>query len=82
MENSIEWLTGQDTISCTLSQKRLINKVRKLAKKYPDMVQIIAENEDGSIFAHLPLKALKLNIITRNLAEDYTADEDEREDEE
>lgn len=63
-ENCIEWLNGQDTISVTLSQGRYISKVRKLAKKYPDLVQILAENDDGSIFAHMPLKSLKLNIIS------------------
>ena len=45
-ENCIEWLNGQDTISVTLSQGRYINKVKKLAKKHPDLVQILAENED------------------------------------
>ena len=68
-ENCIEWLNGQDTISVTLSQGRYINKVKKLAKKHPDLVQILAENKDGSIFAHLPLKALKLNIISNSLTE-------------
>ena len=63
-ENCIEWLNGQDTISVTLSQGRYISKVRKLAKKYPDLVQILAENDDGSIFAHMPIKSLKLNIIS------------------
>lgn len=63
-ENCIEWLNGQDTISVTLSQGRYISKVRKLAEKYPDLVQILAENNDGSIFAHMPLKSLKLNIIS------------------
>ena len=63
-ENCIEWLNGQDTISVTLSQGRYVSRVRKLAEKYPDLVQILAENDDGSIFAHMPLKSLKLNIIS------------------
>ena len=62
-ENCIEWVNGQDTISVTLSQGRYISKVKKLAGKYPDLVQILHENKDGSIFAHLPLKSLKLSII-------------------
>lgn len=62
-ENCIEWLNGQDTISVTLSQGRYINRVKELAEKYPEKVQILHVNEDGSIFAHLPLKSLKLNII-------------------
>ena len=65
-ENVIEWITGDDTISVTLSQKRHINKVKSLAKKYPDRVQILAENKDGSIFAHLPLESLKLYIKINN----------------
>lgn len=62
-ENAIEWLTGDDTISVSLTQKKYINKVKKLAVKHPNLVSILKENSDGSIFAHLPLKALKLSII-------------------
>jgi hypothetical protein len=69
-ENVIEWITGEDTISVTLSQTKHINKVERLAKKYPDLVQILKRNSDGSIFAHLPLKSLKLNIITNTLTEE------------
>lgn len=82
-ENVIEWVTGDDTITVTLSQRKYISKVRKLAAKWPSLVSILAENADGSILARLPLKALKLSIITphrtrfgRNKKED---DEDENE---
>lgn len=64
-ENVIEWITGQETIYVTLTQQRFITKVKKLAVKYPNLVIIEGENEDGSIYARLPLKALKLNIITK-----------------
>lgn len=64
-ENVIEWITGQHTVSVTLSQRKYITKVKKLAKTHPDEVQILEENKDGSIFAHLPLTAVKLNIISR-----------------
>lgn len=69
-ENAIEWITGQDTISVTVSQKKYVNRVERLAKKFPDLVQIKARNDDGSIFAHLPLKALKLNITVSNMTEE------------
>lgn len=49
-ENVIEWFNGDDTISVTLNQKKYISKVKKLAEKYPDLVQILDENKDGSIF--------------------------------
>lgn len=62
-ENVIEWITGDDWIACTFTQKKYISKVRKIAIKYPQFVPVFIENKDGSIFCHLPLKALKLSII-------------------
>lgn len=59
-ENNIEWLNGQQTVTVTLSQGRFINKVKKLAETHED-VQIVAENSDGSICAHLPLKFIKIS---------------------
>lgn len=61
-ENAIEWITGQDRITVSLTQKKYISKVKKLAARYENEVDYV-ENEDGSIVAHLPLKALKLSII-------------------
>lgn len=63
-ENCIEWITGQDVIAVTLTQQKYITKVRKLKKRFPKLVKIHT-NEDGSIFAKLPLSALKLSIIQR-----------------
>lgn len=64
-DNAIQWYTGEDFVSVTLSQRKYINKVRKMADKWPELVQILYENADGSIFARLPLKAVKLSIISR-----------------
>lgn len=64
-ENCLEWLTGQDTITATLMQKRFINRVLKLSEDPENGVQIMAKNEDGSIVAHLPIKALHLTIYSR-----------------
>jgi hypothetical protein len=63
-ENCIEWLTGQDTVTVSLTQKRFINRVLKLAKKNKDAVKIVAKNKDGSLCAHLPIRALHLFILT------------------
>lgn len=63
-ENVIEWITGDDWIACTFTQNKYINKVRKLRDKQPNLVSVLYENPDGSIFCHLPLKALKLYIKT------------------
>lgn len=64
-ENVIEWITGDNHIACTFTQKKYINKVRKIALQMPELVPVFIENKDGSIFCHLPLKALKLSVITR-----------------
>lgn len=63
-DNAIQWYTGDDFVSVTLSQRKYINKVRKMAERWPNLVVILHENDDGSIFARLPLKAVKLSIIT------------------
>lgn len=70
-ENVIEWLDGQDTMAVTLHQKKFINQVRRLAQKRDD-VKILAENEDGSIFAHIPLVFLKFRA-PRELSEEQLA---------
>ena len=77
-ENMIEWLTGQRHIGVTLTDPTYIRKVKELAKKHPDKVKIIAENKDGSIFAHLPKSALKLNLPKRNLTEEQKKDLSDR----
>ena len=66
-ENVIEWLTGKQVVTVTLTQPKYISKVKKLAKTHPSEVKILHTNKDGSIVAHLPLKAVKLSIVTRNL---------------
>ena len=59
-ENAIEWYTGQDTITISLTQKRLINKVLKLNELYPEEVRILKINDDGSLYAHIPLRYLNI----------------------
>lgn len=61
-ENVIEWITGDKRVTVSLTQKRFINRVKMLAEKHPELVDIVAENRDGSLCAHLPLKALHLFI--------------------
>lgn len=59
VENVIEFIKDSDVMGVTLSQGRLISKVKKLAKEHPEDVKIIAENKDGSIFAHIPVSYLR-----------------------
>lgn len=59
-ENVIEWYTGNDTATVTFAQGKYKTKIRKLAEQHPDEVEIVAENKDGSICAHVPLSYLRL----------------------
>lgn len=61
-ENVIEWLRNNSTATVSFSQKRYVNKIYKLAEKYPDKIQIVHENSDGSIVAHVPVSAISINI--------------------
>lgn len=63
-ENVIEWITGDDTLCCTFTQRKFINKVLKMLDKQPEIVTNFVQNKDGSICCHLPLKALKLYAKT------------------
>ncbi len=75
-ENNIEWLNGQQTVTVTLSQAKFINKVKRLAEQRED-VEIVAENSDGSICAHLPLKFIKISA-PRQLTEEQREQARER----
>ena len=68
-ENAIEWIKGSETATVTFSQGRYITRIEKLAKKHPDKVQIVARNKN-SIVAHIPVKAIKINIIDRERTEE------------
>lgn len=60
-ENMIEWLTGQNRATLSLSQRRTITRVKKLAEQYPDEVQIVATNQDGSVCVHMPVNYIRFN---------------------
>lgn len=55
IENVIEWLNRDREAGFTVSQRKYINLIEKLDKKYPDAHIIKVRNKDGSIFAKFPL---------------------------
>lgn len=68
-ENTIEWITGQQTATLTLARGSLATRVKKLAEQRSEECQIIAQNKDGSILARVPVKWLKVNP-TMHLSEE------------
>lgn len=59
-ENVFEFRRNQKVMTCTISQRRFITKVKKIAQKHPDEVKIVAENDDGSIVVKMPVRALHI----------------------
>ena len=60
-ENVIEWIKDEKRATLTLSQRRTISRVKKLAVQYPEQCQVVAENKDGSICAHSPVSWVKIS---------------------
>ena len=74
----IEWVRGGDHAGVTAhSNSRLKSRIEKLAEKFPDKVKIIARNEDGSIFAHVPISYVKVNP-PRQVSEEFKQESAER----
>lgn len=61
-ENAIEFLDGQKTAAVTLHDRRLRNRILKLAEERPDEVAVICrpEENNGFLFAHIPVKWLRI----------------------
>ena len=58
---ALNFLNNQHSITVSFCMQKWINKVKKLKEEHPDDVKILAENEDGSICARLPIKYLKIS---------------------
>lgn len=77
-ENVIEWLRGSDIAGITApAGSRLKGRVVKLAQTHPDQVGVVKENPDGSIFAHVPVKFIKVSP-PRRVSEEQRAAAAER----
>ena len=61
-ENVIEFLKDEERATVTFSQGRYKSKIKRLAKAYPEECEIVAENPDGSLCAHIPVKWAKISL--------------------
>ena len=72
-ENAIEWFTGSDRATVTLSSKRHITRIRKLAAAHPEAVEIIKEPEknSGYLYARIPASWISIKAPkTFNLSDE------------
>lgn len=60
-ENAIEFYKGDKRATVSFSQGKYISRIKKLKERYPDEVEIVAENPDGSLYAHIPTKWIRIN---------------------
>lgn len=61
-EFAIEWIKGAEYAGVTVpSGTALKSKLIRLSSEYPDDVKIMKENEDGSLFAHIPVRYVKIS---------------------
>lgn len=60
-ENCIEFITNSHTATVTFTNKKHINRVKKLFSERKEEFKRYTENSDGSVCATLPLKWVKLN---------------------
>ena len=61
-ENAIEWIRGEGRITVTFSDPHFIKTIKRLAKRYPNEVEILAlpSYNGGYICAHLPVSFLQI----------------------
>jgi len=64
-ETAWDHLQGESYGSFFSGEKKWITKIHKWKDQYPEQVDIRAENEDGSILVHLPIKWLKVSPTKR-----------------
>ena len=60
-ENAIEWLSREHYATVTFTDRKMINRVKKLYEDRKDEFKYLVENDDGSICAKLPKKWIKIN---------------------
>ena len=60
-ENVIEFLRNSKIATITFSQPRYVTKIKKLANDFPEEVQLLHENQDGSVVAHIPTSYVKIS---------------------
>lgn len=60
VENVIEWIDGSKRVSATITTRSLKRRVYQIAATN-SLLEIVAENQDGSILVRFPLKWVKIN---------------------
>lgn len=65
-ENCIEFLSGERSAMVSFTNRKHINRIKKLYEERKEDFKYFHENTDGSICAKIPLKWVKLNPGSKN----------------
>ena len=60
-ENCIEFFSGERSAVVSFTNRKHINRIKKLYEERKDDFKYFHENTDGSICAKIPLKWIKIN---------------------
>ena len=78
-ENMVEFYKGSKTCTVSFTSQKYINKIKKLYKKSPDAFEVFEINDDGSLYARIPLSWLKISMPrTKEMTEEQRESAAER----
>ena len=77
IENVIEFISNTRTATVTFTNKKHINRIKKLYEERKDEFKYLVENPDGSVCAKIPLKWIKISPPKRN-SRIYTEEEKQK----
>ena len=60
IETVYEHVAGDKTFTVTAAERWSINMIHRLASQHPDEVEIVHENSDGSLVAHVPHEWMRI----------------------
>ncbi|NBH99773.1 hypothetical protein D7Y41_32995 [Anaerotruncus sp. 1XD22-93] len=61
VENVIEFIKDSERATVTFCQGRYKSRIKKLAAERPEECEIVAENQDGSLCAHVPTTWIRIS---------------------
>ena len=60
-ENCLEFLSGERYVTVSFTNRKHINRIKKLYEERKEDFKYFVENNDGSVCAKIPLKWIKIN---------------------
>ena len=68
-ETVYEHIKGSDTVTISAAERWSVAMIKKLSARYPDQVQILHENSDGSLLACVPFEWMRIKPKRRTASD-------------